>query len=217
MPTFRDAQTGLWAQYNPLDLATPEAFVEDPALVWRWYRWRRELVAKAEPNPGQFALAKLAAMVPKLSLITQNVDGLHARAGSTELIELHGNIMRTVCLDRCGFAEAAPERLPSGEPPTCPRCGGWLRPDVVWFGEMLDPEVLQAAGAQAARCDAMLVVGTSGLVYPAAGLPVGARRAGAPVITVNPEATELDGLAAVCVRGRAAEVLPRLLAAQAPG
>jgi NAD-dependent protein deacetylase/lipoamidase len=216
IPTFRDAQTGLWAQYDPMQLATEEGFRADPALVWRWYAWRRGLVAGAQPNAGHRALAAAQSRFEHLALITQNVDGLHARAGSAGLIELHGNIMRTVCLDRCGFVEATPERLPSGEPPTCPRCGGWLRPDVVWFGEMLDPEVLQAAGAQAARCDAMLVVGTSGLVYPAAGLPAGARRTGAPVITVNPEPTELDGLAAVCIRGRAAEVLPRLLAPQAP-
>lgn len=217
IPTFRAAQSGLWSQYDPMQLATEEGFRADPALVWRWYAWRRGLVAGAQPNAGHRALAAAQSRFGHLALITQNVDGLHARAGSAEPIELHGNIMRTVCLDRCGFGEAAPQRLPSGEPPACPRCGAWLRPDVVWFGEMLDPEVLQNAGAEAAQCDVMLVVGTSGLVYPAAGLPAGARRAGAPVITVNPEETELDGLAAVCIRGKAAEVLPRLLVARAPG
>ena len=128
-------------------------------------------------------------------MITQNVDGLHARAGSTDLIELHGNILRTICLERCGFSEDSPARLPAGEPPRCPRCGAWLRPAVVWFGEMLDPADLQEAAAEAEGCDVMLVVGTSGLVYPAAGLPAGARRAGAAVITVNPEPTDLDRLA----------------------
>jgi NAD-dependent deacetylase len=213
IPTFREAQTGLWAQYDPMQLATEEGFRADPALVWRWYAWRRGLVAGAQPNAGHRALAAAQSRFGRLAVITQNVDGLHARAGSADLVELHGNIMRTVCLEGCGFMEAVPERLPPGEPPTCPRCAGWLRPAVVWFGEMLDPEALEFAVAEAAQCDAMLVVGTSGLVYPAAGLPVGARQAGAPVITVNPAPTELDRLAAVCIRGTAAEVLPRLLAA----
>ena len=213
IPTFRDAQTGLWARYDPMQLATEEGFRADPALVWRWYAWRRDLVAKAVPNAGHQALAMAEARFARFRVITQNVDGLHARAGSTDIVELHGNIMRTVCLDHCGFSEALPERLPVGEPPRCPRCGSWLRPGVVWFGEMLDPRALQDAAAEAADCDVMLVVGTSGLVYPAAGLPAGARRGGAAVITVNPESTELDGLATACLRGRAAETLPAVLAA----
>ena len=213
IPTFRDAQTGLWARYDPMQLATEEGFRADPSLVWRWYAWRRDLVAKAEPNAGHRALAAAEGRFERFRVITQNVDGLHASAGSTGLVELHGNILRTICLEQCGFSETSPERLPAGEPPRCPRCGGWLRPGVVWFGEMLDPRSLQEAGAEAADCDVMLVVGTSGLVYPAAGLPAGARRAGAAVITVNPEATELDGLATACLRGKAAEVLPALLAA----
>ena len=213
IPTFRDAQTGLWAQFDPMQLATEDGFRADPSLVWRWYAWRRTLVGQAQPNAGHQALAAAEAGFERLRVITQNVDGLHARAGSTEPIELHGNLMRTTCLERCGFSEDAPARLPAGEPPRCPRCGAWLRPAVVWFGEMLDPAVLQDAAAAAEDCDVMLVVGTSGLVYPAAGLPAGARRAGAAVITVNPEPTDLDDLAAVCIRGKAAEVLPRLLEA----
>jgi NAD-dependent deacetylase len=213
--TFRDAQTGLWARYDPMQLATEEGFRDDPSLVWRWYAWRRELVARAEPNAGHRALAAAEGRFERFRVITQNVDGLHARAGSTHPIELHGNIMRTICLEQCGFSEALPERLPNGEPPRCPRCGGWLRPAVVWFGEMLDPESLLEAAAAAADCDAMLVVGTSGLVYPAAGLPAGARRAGAVIVTVNPEPTDLDGLATVCLRGTAARTLPALLAAGA--
>jgi len=213
IPTFRDAQTGLWAQFDPMQLATEDGFRADPSLVWRWYAWRRTLVGQAQPNAGHRALAAAEARFERLRVITQNVDGLHARAGSTEPIELHGNLMRTTCLERCGFSEDAPARLPAGEPPRCPRCGAWLRPAVVWFGEMLDPAVLQDAAAAAEDCDVMLVVGTSGLVYPAAGLPAGARRAGAAVITVNPEPTDLDDLAAVCIRGKAAEVLPRLLEA----
>jgi NAD-dependent deacetylase len=213
IPTFRDAQTGLWARFDPMQLATEEGFRADPSLVWRWYAWRRTLVGQAQPNAGHRALAAAEARFEQLRVITQNVDGLHARAGSTGLIELHGNILRTVCLERCGFLEDVAARLPAGEPPRCPRCGAWLRPAVVWFGEMLDPADLEEAAAVAEDCDVMLVVGTSGLVYPAAGLPASARRAGAAVITVNPEPTDVDGVAAVCVRGKAAEVLPRLLEA----
>lgn len=213
IPTFRGAQTGLWAQYDPMQLATEHGFRADPALVWGWYAWRRGLVAQAAPNAGHRALAAAEARFDRVSVITQNVDGLHARAGSTAPIELHGNIMRTVCLERCGFSEARPDRLPSGTPPRCPRCGSWLRPDVVWFGEMLDPQTLADAVAEADACSVMLVVGTSGLVHPAAGLPAAAKQAGATVITVNPEPTELDGIAAVRVRGKAAEVLPLLLGA----
>jgi len=213
IPTFRDTQTGLWARYDPMQLATEEGFRADPSLVWRWYAWRRSLVGQARPNAGHRALAAAEGRFERLRVITQNVDGLHARAGSSDLIELHGSIMRTICLERCGFAEDTPARLPTGEPPRCPSCGAWLRPAVVWFGEMLDPAALQDAVAESEHCDVMLVVGTSGLVYPAASLPAGARRAGAAVIMVNPEPTDLDGLATVCIRGKAAEALPRLLEA----
>jgi len=213
VPTFRDTQTGLWAQFDPMQLATEEGFRADPSLVWRWYAWRRTLVDQAQPNAGHRALAAAEARFERLRVITQNVDGLHARAGSTNLIELHGNIMRTICLERCGFSQDSPARLAPGEPPRCPRCGAWVRPGVVWFGEMLDPAALDDAAAEAQSCDVMLVVGTSGLVYPAAGLPAGARRAGAVVITVNPEPTDLHELATVCIRGKAAEVLPPLLEA----
>lgn len=145
-------------------------------------------------------------------MITQNVDGLHTRAGSAP-IELHGSIVRTVCLARCGFSEDDPHRLPPGAPPRCPRCGDWLRPDVVWFGEMLDTATLRQAEAAAASCDVMLVIGTSGLVFPAAGLPAQARQGGARVIIVNPQASELDPLASVIIRGQAAVHLPELFAA----
>jgi NAD-dependent deacetylase len=212
IPTFRDAATGLWARFDPAQLATEEGFRADPRLVWRWYAWRRERVVHAAPNDGHRALADAAARFDRITVITQNVDGLHRRAGSDPLIELHGNILRTVCLERCGYREDDPDRVPVGEPPVCPGCGSWLRPGVVWFGEMLEPAALEAAEEAAADCDVMLVVGTSGLVYPAAGLPATARRAGAAVIMVNPEPTELDALAAASIRGKAAEVLPALLA-----
>lgn len=211
IPTFRDAQTGLWAKFDPAQLASQEGFRADPPLVWRWYAWRRKLVADAAPNAGHLALARASRRFDRFALITQNVDGLHARAGSDEVIELHGNILRSKCFAECGVRYEDPAELPAGEPPRCPRCGSWLRPDVVWFGEALDPAVLARAEAAASACDLMLVVGTSGLVYPAAGLPVLARRTGAAVIVVNPNRSELDGLAEVVVRAPAAEALPVLL------
>jgi NAD-dependent deacetylase len=210
IPTFRDATSGLWAKFDPMQLASEDGFRADPPLVWRWYAWRRGLVAKAQPNAGHHALASAQSRFESFELITQNVDGLHARAGSAP-IELHGSIVRTVCLARCGFEEIDPMRLPAGEPPRCPRCNDWLRPDVVWFGEMLDAATLQQAQTAAASCDVMLVIGTSGLVYPAAGLPAEAARCGAKVIIVNPNASDLDELAAVVVRGTAAVELPELL------
>lgn len=211
IPTFRDASSGLWAKFDPVKLASEEGFRADPPLVWRWYAWRRGLVRAAQPNVGHLALAASQARFDTFELITQNVDGLHARAGSAP-IELHGNLMRTVCLARCGFVEDDPLRLPVGEPPRCPVCGDWLRPGVVWFGEMLDAATLQQAQAAAAGCDLMLVIGTSGLVYPAAGLPAEALRRGAKVIVVNPQASELDELATVVVRGTATVEVPQLLA-----
>lgn len=211
IPTFRDAATGLWAQFDPMQLASEQGFRADPSLVWRWYAWRRGRVANAQPNAAHYALASAQPRFDSFEVITQNVDGLHTRAGSAP-IELHGSIVRTVCLARCGFAEDDPQRLPPGEPPHCPRCGDWLRPDVVWFGEMLDTATLRQAQGVAARCDVMLVIGTSGLVYPAAGLPAEALRRGATVIIVNPQASELDELATVVVRGTAAVELPKLFA-----
>ena len=162
------------------------------------------------PNAGHDALASAADRFESFSVITQNVDGLHRRAGSAP-IELHGNLMRTLCLAKCGFVEEDPSRLPPGEPPRCPECGDWLRPGVVWFGEALDAPVLQRAEAASVQSDLMLVVGTSGLVYPAAGLPTLASRGGAKVIIVNPEPTDLDGLASSVIRMPAAVALPALL------
>jgi NAD-dependent deacetylase len=212
VPTFRDAQTGLWARFDPAQLASEEGFRADPALVWRWYAGRREAVAKAEPNAGHRALALAAGRYEHFSIVTQNVDGLHCRAGSHDVIEIHGSIARTICLARCGYAEDDLARLPAGAPPHCPRCGDWLRPAVVWFGEMLDPERLRAAEAAARDCDLMLVIGTSGLVHPAAGLPQIARRSGAAVVVVNPAESDLDEIANTVVRATAAVALPRLFA-----
>ncbi len=211
VPTFRDAQTGLWSRFDPMQLASPEGFRADPPLVWRWYAWRRERVLRAAPNAGHVALARAADRFTSLRIVTQNVDGLHQRAGSRDVIELHGNILRTHCLAGCGVTFAPTQPLPPGEPPRCPACGDWLRPGVVWFGEMLDPDRLAAAEQACREADVLLVVGTSGLVYPAAGLPGVARRAGARVAIVNPQPSEIDHVAEFVVRATAAEALPRLL------
>ncbi len=207
VPTFRDAQEGLWAQYEPQDLATPEAFLADPALIWRWYRWRRQLVAGAEPNAGHLAIAELAKIVPQLTLITQNVDSLHQRAGSTGVIEFHGNLFD----DRC-FAEGT---LTSGDDsldvPTCPDCGGNLRPGVVWFGEAIPAAALDESCAAASDCDVFLSVGTSSLVYPAAGLADLARDNGATVVEINPLPTTHAADFDFTIAGNSGVVLPELI------
>lgn len=211
VPTFRDAQTGLWAQYDPHELATPEAFQRNPRLVWEWYAWRREKVAGVEPNPGHYALAEMERRFPEFTLITQNVDGLHRRAGSRRMLELHGDITRSKCFACSRPAEAWAK---TGEiPPRCPTCGGRLRPDVVWFGEMLPERALAAAMDAAARCDVFLSIGTSSLVYPAAALPEMALGAGAVVVEINPSETPLTPRATHSLRGPSGVVLPALLAA----
>lgn len=211
IPTFREAQTGLWAQYDPQDLATPEAFVRNPKLVWEWYVWRRELVSRAQPNPGHIALAQMAKHVPRFTLITQNVDGLHQLAGSRDVIELHGNLHRTKCFREDSVID---EWANTGEvPPRCPRCGDRLRPDVVWFGEMLPREALQAASDAATTCDLFFSIGTSGLVEPAASLARIAMQHGAKVIEINPIATPLTSMVTYALQAPSGQVLPALVAA----
>jgi NAD-dependent deacetylase len=211
VPTFRDAQTGLWAKYRPEDLATPEAFLRDPKLVWDWYAWRREKVASVSPNPGHHALVELERRVPEFTLITQNVDGLHQRAGSRQVIELHGNITRTKCFEE----ETVVATWPATDetPPRCPRCGGRLRPDVVWFGEALPPQAMEEAVTASQGCELFLCIGTSTVVYPAAALPFEALKAGAKVVEINPQETPLTPRAAFAIRGPSGVVLPELLRA----
>ncbi len=210
VPTFREAQTGLWERYDPQELATPEAFMRDPELVWNWYAWRRELVGRSEPNPGHLALMGLERNVPDFALVTQNVDGLHQRAGCKNVVELHGNINRTRCSAE-GLAVEPGET--NATPPLCPNCGAMLRPDVVWFGEMLPETALAAATEAIGGCDLFLSIGTSSLVYPAAGLPYEARAAGATVVEINPDETPLTPHVDFSVRGGAGEVLPALVEA----
>jgi NAD-dependent deacetylase len=207
IPTFRDAQTGLWAQYHPEELATRRGFQRNPVLVWNWYAQRRAAIEHARPHEGHLALAAMEACFDSLVVLTQNIDGLHAAAGSKDIVELHGSIHRVKCFD--ADHPACEPYSESGIPPRC-ACGSYLRPDVVWFGEMLDPAHLERAFAAIAACDAMLVVGTSGLVYPAAGFPEEARRAGATVIEVNPEPTPITAAANVSVRSGARDALVEL-------
>jgi NAD-dependent deacetylase len=208
VPTFREAQTGLWERFDPQELATPEAFARDPRLVWDWYAWRRKLVAEARPNPGHLAIAEMQHLVQNLTLVTQNVDGLHQRAGSRDVIELHGNIRRTKCPVEGTTVDNYDE---SESPPLCPSCGAPLRPDVVWFGEMLPAEAIEAASEAALGADVFLSVGTSSLVYPAAGLPFEAVENGATLVEVNPETTPLTPRADYTLHGPAGDVLPRLI------
>jgi NAD-dependent deacetylase len=190
IPTFRDSQTGMWAKYNPQELATPQAFEQNPDLVLDWYRWRRHLVAQSQPNPGHLALTILEQHIPNVTLITQNVDGLHFRAGSRNILELHGSLQRMRCSDTsCGFT--LPD-WPDEVRPHCPQCGALLRPDVVWFGEMLDPRVLDQALRASRSCQVFFSIGTSGVVEPAASLPYEALRAGATVVEINPQPTPLN-------------------------
>jgi NAD-dependent deacetylase len=210
IPTFRDALTGLWARYRAEDLATPEAFARDPALVWSWYEWRHQRVSRAAPNPAHRALAELESRIARFTLITQNVDGLHRRAGSTAIHELHGSLERVRCAAGCGERRPWPPGLAS--PPPCPRCGAPLRPDVVWFGEPLPRDVLDASRNAARDSEVFLSVGTSNVVEPAASLPWLAAGAGALVLVINlTDEGQGRGENVRCLRGPAGPVLSRLV------
>lgn len=209
--TFRDAQTGLWSQYKPDDLASPQAFERNPKLVWDWYAMRREKVRKAEPNPGHFALVDMARHIPDFSLITQNVDNLHRKAGSPQVIELHGNLQRVKCFSCSQQAEAWEEA--DGDVPRCRSCGGLLRPDVVWFGEALPRAELEAAVEAARACQVFFSIGTSGLVQPAASLAYAARNRGALLVEINTEPTALTGKVDFVLRGKSGEILPAFVQA----
>ena len=206
IPTFR-GEDGLWNRFRAEDLATLEAFREDAALVWGWYDWRRGLMSKVEANPAHKVLALWERRFPGLSIVTQNIDGLHQKAGSKSVVELHGNIWRVRCTkERTVSANTEPhlEEIP----PRCPSCGALLRPDVVWFGEPLERAVLEEAVRLSATCEVMVVVGTSALVHPAASLPMAALERGARLIEINPDSTPLTRLAHLSLRGKAGAVLP---------
>lgn len=221
IPTFRDALTGLWARFDAERLATPEAFRQDPALVWGWYEWRRGKALRAQPNAGHLAIAALQHHVAHLTVVTQNVDDLHERAGSRDVIHLHGSLHRPRCF-RCGssFAQDQVPDEPEGgrrlPPPVCDHCGGPIRPGVVWFGEALPTEALAAAEQAVHTCDGMIVVGTSGLVFPAARIPMIACRLHKPVIVVDPHPPSEALAEAIWLSGRASALLPALVAALKP-
>lgn len=208
VPTFRDAQTGLWAQYRPEDLASPEAFARDPDTVWQWYSWRRQRIAEVEPNAGHRALAELAARLPDLRLVTQNVDGLQQRAGHDDVIEFHGNIHGNRCHREGRLVEVDDA---ADTPPACPHCGGPVRPAVVWFGEPIPQEAIMRATAAAEACDLFIAVGTSAVVHPAAGLADIARQTGARIAEINPDDTALSERLDIRIQQRAAEALPQVL------
>ncbi len=208
IPTFRGAG-GLWRQWRPEDLASPEGFAREPKLVWEWYDWRRVAIKSAEPNPAHYAIAELERRKQNFALVTQNVDGLHDRAGSRNILKLHGDIWTVRCL-ACG-REQRDERAPLPEiPPHC-ACGGLLRPGVVWFGEMLPLHVWERAEDATLHADVFLVVGTSAVVYPAAGLVPLAKSCGARVIECNMEETPFSATVDRSFRGKAGELLPELI------
>lgn len=212
IPTFRDPD-GLWEEFEPQELANVEAFLDNPTLVQGWYRHRRQIVTEAAPNDAHHALAALEEMVPTVTVITQNVDDLHNRAGSSTVLELHGNITHNYCID-CEET-VAPERVDAaireGTPATCPACGGLVRPDVVWFGEMLPPDVLDAASRATNDADVFLSIGTSAVVHPAARLPLQARDQGAYVAEINPESTPVTSIADVALHGPAGTYVPAVV------
>ena len=211
IPTFRDPN-GLWEKFDPQELANVEAFLDNPELVQGWYQHRRQLVEEAEPNAGHRALADLEAHVPTLSVITQNVDDLHNRAGSTTVIELHGNITHNYCMDceRPAEAETVDAAIQNGTPARCPECDGLIRPDVVWFGEMLPPDAVERADSATSEADVFLSIGTSAVVYPAAQFPMEARANGAYVAEINPDTTGITDEIDESIRGPAGEILPAL-------
>ena len=211
IPTFR-GEDGLWKTYRAEQLATPTAFIQNPKLVWEWYDWRRGIIGTKEPNAGHKVLAEWEGLFPYFFLITQNIDGLHQKAGSKNVLELHGNVWKQRCIQEHTIIEN--HDIPLNEiPPHCESCGALLRPHVVWFGESLDGSILQKAFMLSAGCDVMLVVGTSAYVQPAASLPLSAVEAGAKIIEINPDPTPLTSQADFSFQAKSGEFLPLLDAA----
>ena len=211
VPTFR-GDDGIWKKFNPDELANFDAFIRNPEIVGEWYNHRRRVVASVQPNSGHYALVELERRYPSFAVITQNIDNLHRRAGSTTVYELHGNIERNYCI-ACRTPFTNEEVLSVQGAPRCTRCGGLVRPDVVWFGELLPADEWDAAERAARRADVFLSIGTSSLVYPAASLPLVAKRAGAFLVEINPETTPLTAHADEFLMGKSGEILPKLIEA----
>jgi NAD-dependent deacetylase len=211
IPTFRDPQTGLWAQYDPRVLATAEAFQRDPKLVWDWYEWRREVRRDTQPNAGHRALVEMEKLFPHFVVVTQNIDDLHRLAGSRDIIELHGNLKRDKCSRENVVIDRARARPTENGMLSCPNCGALLRPDVVWFGEALPHDALDRAFREAMQCDAFFSIGTSAVIEPAASLPRVAKQAGAFLVEINPLETPVSAFADAVLRGKSGAVLPELV------
>lgn len=211
VPTFRD-KDGLWQKFKPQELASMEGFLRNPELVWEWYQSRRHVIYSVQPNPGHYALAELEHMVPKFTLITQNIDRLHQRAGSKAVYELHGNIVDNYCV-RCKKPSSYEytDETKQTDIPRCEYCGGLIRPAVVWFGEMLPEDVLYTAEAAASDCDVFMSIGTSAEVYPAAQLPLSAKEAGAYLVEVNPQRTTLTPYVDAAIQAPSGTALPELV------
>ncbi len=209
VPTFRGSE-GLWTKFRPEELANVDAFMSNPRLVWEWYLHRREIVNNVEPNQGHYALVEMEELFEDFTLITQNVDGLHERAGSKNILELHGNISKNKCFD-CSRPYEGEINLESGELPRC-QCGGRIRPDVVWFGELLPAHAINAAFEASNRAELFFSVGTSAIVHPAASMPLAAKRNGAYLVEVNPEVTPLTEIADCALMGKSGDILPEIVA-----
>lgn len=211
VPTFRGAD-GLWKKFKPEELANVDAFLRNPDLVWEWYSYRRQLISNVTPNPGHVALAAMEKLYADFTLITQNVDNLHRLAGSRNILELHGNIMRSFCID-CQADYPDVSALAKDEAPRCTSCAGLIRPGVVWFGEMLPEGAMRDAQRAAKRAQVFFSIGTSGEVYPAAQLPALARSFGAYVVEINPDHTAISHQMDECIRAASGEVMPKILEA----
>lgn len=209
VPTFRGKE-GLWGKFKPEELATMDAFMANPEIVWEWYNWRRDLMGKVQPNPGHFAIAEMERLKDNFTLVTQNVDGLHKMAGAEKILELHGNIYRNKC-SSCNRIHEEELEIDPDNIPICDHCGGKLRPDVVWFGEMLDRVIIETAFRVSEQAELFFSVGTSAIVHPAASLPMAAKQRGAILVEINPEETPLSYMADFSIRAKSGEFLPELI------
>lgn len=206
VPTFRGTD-GLWNNFRPDEIASPKAFKNNPGFVWEWYDYRRKIIIESKPNPGHFALAELERQKESLTLITQNIDGLHQIAGSQNIVEMHGNIWETRCT-KCGVVEKNYEVPLSKLPPLCTNCGEIARPNVVWFEEVIPMRVIDSTLLAIDQCDLMLIIGTSGIVEPAASIGLVAKQSNKKVVEINLEDTPNTGLYDISIQGKSGEILP---------